>query len=93
MEELIKKFQDLVDLIKAANTSAPAGPTHPPLPKIQAIRHPSAAPVKPTKAPGMNPNSKKDPKKIAEQLKNGEAQKMKMPLLKTHANGQWTLEE
>lgn len=76
----------------------------PALPKAPTI----SAPTKPTKLPkspeamqeatkvpgGLPPASKKDPKKIAEQLKNPNPEKLVKPeteILKVEKNGQWSL--
>jgi hypothetical protein len=94
MEELLLKIQALRDLIKslAPKTSnivqPPSIPAlkQPPLPSMNA-KAPTA-----TKIPGMNPSSKKDPKKVAEQLKSGKVKSAPAPVLKTDKNGQWSLE-
>jgi len=91
MESLYKKLEELLKAAKAQ-----ARPMHPALPKIPEIK-PIAAPSasvgssKPAKMPGINPGSKKDPVKVAQQLKQGKTQKKVMPLLKVDKNGQWSL--
>lgn len=91
MEELYKKIQELNDLLKQVKTQRPA--PMPSIPPIKPIAPPSiSAAPKATKIPGHSPGSNKDPKKVAEQLKNAKMQKLKMPLLKFDHNGQWKLE-
>lgn len=91
MEELLNKIQELRNLVKAALPKS-TGPKVPALPKISSPATPSmTAGNKPAKIPGMNPDSKKDPKKIAEQIKDGT---IKRPaLIKAYANGQWKIDE
>jgi hypothetical protein len=92
MESLYKKLEELLKAVKSQ-----ARPMHPPLPKMPEIK-PVASPTasaggsKPPKMPGINPGSKKDPVKVAQQLKQGKTQKKTMPLLKVEKNGQWSLE-
>jgi len=91
MESLHKKLEELLKAIKSQ-----ARPMHPDLPKIPEIKpisSPSATAggAKPPKMPGINPGSKKDPVKVAQQLKQGKTQKKQMPLLKVDKNGQWAL--
>lgn len=79
MEDFIKKLQELNDLLKAFNASTKTGMMK--LPKV-----PKQA--DPLKLPGMGaPKSKKDPKKMAEQLKNVELK----PKIKIAGNGQWMM--
>ena len=47
----------------------------------------------PIKLPGVAPQTNKDPKMVAAQLKNPKAKKPKMEILKTDKNGQWKLLE
>lgn len=70
MEEgLYKKLSHLLDLIKNYSDLLPSIPKTPEIkpPKIQN----QLKPKKQTKIPGVAPDSKKDPKKVAEQIKNG----------------------
>lgn len=91
MEDLIKKIQQLVDLVKAVKMQPQQGPKAPSLPSIKHPPQPSmTATQKQTKIPGMNPDSKKDPKKIAEQIKSGAIRKPAM--IKADHNGQWSLD-
>jgi hypothetical protein len=98
MEELAKKLQKLKDLIKAIRQSQPyKGPT---LPQIPAPKQPSAPSMTPKAAAapkigaGQGPNSKKDPKKVAEQIKNGSmsTKTQKVMLKADSVTGQWYLE-
>jgi hypothetical protein len=93
MEELTKKLLQMKEL------TAEAGKTLENLsqPKVKPTQNSDAqkpeTPAKPTTTP-----SKKDPKKMAEQLKNADAKKMAMDNIKSGANllkfndhGQWSL--
>lgn len=92
MEELYKKIQELRDMVKAV-LPQPGGHKVPSIPKINPPAQPSmTATSSATKIPGMNPDSKKDPRKIAEQIKSGAIRKQP-PMLKAYANGQWELDE
>lgn len=95
MEDLYKKIEQLCSLIKKVKGQAAPKSTLPSVPPIKPISPPSmtAKPsVAQSKIPGHNPSTKKDPKKVAEQLKNANVQKLKAPLLKIDDNGQWSLE-
>lgn len=90
MEELVKKIQQLRDLVKALISKNP-GPKAPSLPQVTPPPQPSmTASSASEKIPGMNPDSKKDPKKIAEQIKSGAIRKP--ALVKYDSNGQWSLD-
>jgi hypothetical protein len=92
MEQLIKS---LVALIKALKTNKPIQNTSSfSIPPLKPIRPPSVAvsakaPPKPI-APA--PNSKKDPKKIAQQIKDGSMSTKTQKLIKVDKNGQWSLD-
>jgi hypothetical protein len=87
MEKLIKSLSDLIKAIKAEKL------IHPAIPTIKQPAPPSMTPNIPNKMPGVAPEGKKDPRKIAQQLKNGEmSTKTQKIMLKTAKNGQWTLE-
>jgi hypothetical protein len=96
MEELIKKLQAAQELIKAmgapaAPSPAPTGmPVIPPTPTIPPITMKQKT-VKAPKIPGIKPGSKKDPKKVAEQLKAAQVQKLNMPVLKSDSDADPTL--
>ena len=69
------------------------------LPTIPAIKPPSppsmtpGAATAPKIAMGTGPNSKKDPKKVAQQIKDGSmSTKTQKVMLKADKNGQWYLE-
>ena len=97
MEELSKKLQQLTELLKALK---PHQSVLPAVPTIPAIKPPPPPSLKPSvkagssdKIPGMAPTGKKDPKKIAEQIKSGEmSTKTQKVMLKAHQNGQWYLD-
>lgn len=97
MEELVKKLTQLNELIKAVRQNKPVAPA---LPSIPAPKQPSPPPMTPStaKAPkigvGEGPNSKKDPKKVAEQIKNGSmsTKTQKVMLKADSVTGQWYLE-
>jgi hypothetical protein len=63
------------------------------LPPVKSLSISSASPGKPAKLPGVSQPSGKDPTKMAEQLKNPRPKKVKVEVLKTASNGQWTLEK
>lgn len=95
MSDFYKKLQELDDLLKAfvpsvAPAAMPALPTIQP-PKLSGTRA-SPTPKSP-KLPGIAPRSKKDPKKIAEQLKNPTERKQTLEFLKFDHNGQWSLQK
>lgn len=97
MQDLINKIQELRDLMKALAMkpkSAQQG-------LVPAIKAPSVKPLampsmssgKPAELPGISTPSTKDPKKVAEQLKNPKSKKPKIEMLKFDKNGQWSLEK
>lgn len=97
MEELTKKLTQLKDLLKALKKpEAPKGPTLPTLPAIKPPAPPSMTPTKsaaPKIGTGTGPNAKKDPKKVAQQIKDGSmSTKTQKVMLKADKNGQWRLE-
>jgi hypothetical protein len=99
MESFLKTLQELRDLLKASKPKAKMPvKMHPELPKVPEIK-PIPAPsmtagAKPqtAKMPGISPGSKKDPVKVAEQIKQGKPQKDKPALLKVDKNGQWSID-
>lgn len=102
MEELTKKLIQLKDLLKTIKKlNPPVKPVFPPVPSIPAIKPPPSPSMTPTKsaAPkigtGEGPNSKKDPKKVAQQIKDGSmSTKTQKVMLKTNnMTGQWYLDE
>lgn len=97
MDTLAKKLTQLKDLIKAMK-KPDQKPLHsvPTIPPIKPPAPPSLTPAK-SAAPkigiGAGPNSKKDPKKVAQQIKDGTmTTKTQKVMLKTDKNGQWRLE-
>lgn len=96
MDELVKKLEQLNDLLKTIKKLNP--PTQPALPKLPTASPPPPPPLKapagqaPKISNGEGPNSKKDPKKVAEQIKNGSmSTKTQKILLKFEKNGQWSM--
>lgn len=97
MEELTKKLEKLRDLVKAIRQSKLPIAT---LPQLPAPKQPSPPSMTPSaaKAPkigtGEGPSSKKDPKKVAEQIKNGSmsTKTQKVMLKADSVTGQWYLE-
>jgi hypothetical protein len=103
MEELVKKLEQLKELVKAIRQSQvkPIAPITPPaLPTIPAPKAPSPPPMTPSAAQapkistGQGPNSKKDPKKVAQQIKDGSmsTKTQKVMLKADSTTGQWYLE-
>jgi hypothetical protein len=91
MEKLIKKIKELKSTLQNLKQSAVSFDISP----IPEIKPPSISVSRAgsTKIPGINPESKKDPKKVAEQLKSAQLQKLKKPMIKYADNGQWSLED
>lgn len=103
MDELFKKLTQLNDLLKAikkptAPTMLAASAVKPPtIPAIRPPAPPSMTPAKsaaPKIGTGAGPNSKKDPKKVAQQIKDGSmSTKTQKVMLKADSKtGQWYLE-
>ena len=92
MQDLIDKIEQLKKSLAAMkpkeNTLVPAL-SLPPV-KPLSISSSSGSSVK-SKLPGVAPASGKDPKKMAEQLKNPRPKKPKVEMLKADKNGQWSL--
>lgn len=92
MDRLIKSLNEMKEILeKGLAPAKPAGPQAQALPSIQAPPAPSMKPKVPKKMPGIKPASQKDPKKVAQQIKEGSVQQPKTPMLKFNAGGQWTL--
>lgn len=92
--ELLAKIEELIKALKMQ--TAPKAPALPTIPAPKQPKPPSMT-ASPSQAPkigiGAGPNSKKDPKKIAEQIKNGSmSTKTQKVMLKIADNGQWSLE-
>lgn len=87
MESLFKKLNELEDLLKQTSATLK-------LPKLPSMPKPTGMPTisKPPslKTPGVSPVSKKDPVKIAQQLKNPKETKPKTSL-KISKLGQWSM--
>lgn len=93
MEELFNKIKVLRDMLKAIAPKLPERPLPQALPSIKTPTPPSMN-TKPSapKLQGVSPDSKKDPKKIAEQLKSGQVKAAKATsMLKYDKNGQWSI--
>lgn len=101
MQSLVKKISELLSLLKAVTPKQVGAPAIPQLPAIKPPASPSMkASVKATKLPGVSPDSKKDPRKVAQQIKDGsmstKTQKIMFKseeCLKVDKNGQWTIEK
>lgn len=90
MEKLVKQLTYLKDLIKAIKAKSGVA-TIPALPSIKPPAPPSIkASVKPTKIPGSGPDSKKDPRKVAQQIKDGS---MSTKTQKIMFKSQWSDED
>jgi len=93
MDDLFKKLEELNKLLKSfvPKTVQPAPIAE--LPKIKEIKPISVkAPNPPQpKLPGIAPPSKKDPKKVAEQIRNGQVRAETLNALKRSNNDQWSL--
>lgn len=77
--------------LPASKLSAPSMPG---MPKLSSAGAPIKVSKNPEKIPGgMAPESKKDPVKVAEQLKNPKPKGAKVEVLKVEDNGQWSLEK
>lgn len=94
MDELYEKTKELLKSLLSVKTGAskdlmvPA--IKPPTLKTPSIKAPSASKI-PSALP---PPSKKDPAKVAEQLKNPNPEKpAPVEVLKVEKNGQWSFEE
>lgn len=93
MDELYNKTAELLKSLLSIKTGASKDLM------VPALKSPSMSLPKPSikqpsanKIPsGLPPPSKKDPKKMAEQLKNPNPEKVKIEVLKVEANGQWSL--
>lgn len=99
MEELLKKLTQLNDLLKAMKKPEANKPMHqlPTLPAIKPPPPPSMTPAKaaaPKIGTGTGPSAKKDPKKVAQQIKDGSmSTKTQKVMLKADSKtGQWYLE-
>lgn len=105
MDDLEKKLIQLRDLIKAVRQAQPVGgnpprssvPTLPKLPAPKAPPAPSMTPSKgaaPKISSGQGPSSNKDPRKVAQQIRDGSmsTKTQKVMLKADSVTGQWYLE-
>lgn len=95
MDELFEKTDLLLKSLLSIKTGASKDLMVPaikaPSLKVQApsIKQPSTRKI----PSGLPPSSKKDPVKVAEQLKNPNPGKVKVEILKVESNGQWSLDK
>ena len=107
MEELVKKLKQLIETIRLEKGLSDAGSAYlkaklkmPKMPTLPAIKPPAPPSMTPSKsaAPkigiGTGPSAKKDPKKVAQQIKDGSmSTKTQKVMLKADSKtGQWYLE-
>jgi hypothetical protein len=98
MQDLADKIEELRKALAAMKPKSAGNSLVPALklPTVKPLSVPSASSAgtapKP-KLPGISPASNKDPKKMAEQLKNPRPTKPKIEMLKFDKNGQWTIEK
>jgi hypothetical protein len=94
METLLKKLDELEDLIKADGLPMPKIKTPNANGRPKGTSAPKASFSTP-KTPGINPASKKDPVKVAQQLSNPELKderiKQAKEALSLNSRGQWRL--
>jgi len=97
MDDLIAKIEELRKNLAAMKPKSAGQQLVPALklPTVKPLSMPSGGPAsaKMPKMPGVSPVSNKDPKKVAEQLKNPKPKKPKIEILKVEKNGQWSLEK
>ena len=98
MQDLIDKIQELRKNLAAMKPKGKDAASN----LVPAIQLPTVKPLsissapassRASKLPGMSPASTKDPKKMAEQLKDPKPKKPKVEVLKFDANGQWSLDK
>jgi hypothetical protein len=83
-QKIVELRKSLLSLKEQRDVFAPAI-------KQPAIKVPKVPNQTANKLPGIAPDSKKDPIKVAEQLKNPRPKKVKVEILKVEDNGQWSL--
>lgn len=97
MQDLIAKIEELRKTLAAMKPKSAGNSLVPALklPTVKPLSMPSisATSAPKPKLPGVSPASNKDPKKMAEQLKNPRPKKPKIEMLKVDKNGQWSLEK
>lgn len=93
MDELFEKTEALLKSLLSVKTNASKALMVPALkPPTMKVAKPSIKQPSAGKIPsGLPPPSKKDPVKVAEQLKNPQPGKVKTEILKVEGNGQWSL--
>jgi len=96
MESLFKKLDELSSLLKKFGTAIkPPNPVKTPsIPKTPTTSPAVTAPKMPgitPKMPSIAPSSKKDPSKVAQQLKNPRPMKPKTGGVKVSKLGQWSM--
>jgi hypothetical protein len=116
MDKLLKKADDIVELLEKKFMPKTVQPALPPMkptikpqtmnalpaPNMQANtpgmpntlkppRMPRTTGRNPTKMPGVAAAQKKDPKKVAEQIREGTTRFNALEMLKFDKNGQWKL--
>lgn len=92
-DELYEKTEALLKSLLSIKTGASKDLMVPTL-KIPTLKVPKPSIKQPSAAKvpsGLPPPSKKDPVKVAEQLKNPNPEKVKIEVLKVEDNGQWSL--
>jgi hypothetical protein len=96
MYDLIAKIEELRKTLAAMKPKSANNPLVPAI-KLPAVKPLTMSAVStsttPAKMPGAAPASTKDPKKMAEQLKNPRPKKPKIEMLKFDKNGQWSLDK
>jgi len=94
MQDLINKIEELK---KALGVVKPKENNLVPALSLPAVKplsiSASSGSTTKSKLPGVAPASGKDPKKMAEQLKNPRPTKPKVEMLKFDKNGQWSLDK
>jgi hypothetical protein len=97
MDKLRDKLEALLKNLAAMKPKGDSNSLVPALkmPSVKPLSMPSATSAVPKqpKMPGISPTSNKDPKKMAEQLRNPKQKKPKIEVLKVEKNGQWSLEK
>jgi hypothetical protein len=95
MQDLVSKIEELRKSLAAMKPKDKGNSLVPALalPTVKPLSISSSATAPKGKLPGVAPASGKDPKKMAEQLKNPRPKKPKIEMLKVEKNGQWSLEK
>jgi len=95
MQDLIDKIEQLKKALTSFSPKSQQDSMVPALkpPTVKPLSMPAVKAGKPLELPGVAPASGKDPKKVAQQLKNPRPKKVKIQMMKTDKNGQWSLED